>query len=208
MKNDISIVISAPSGAGKSTIIERLLRDDPRFEFSVSTTTRKSRGGERDGRDYFFISEPEFLDKIEKGDFIEWARVHGNYYGTTKKEVDRIKDAGKIPIFDVDIQGTKNLQKNIQDAVYIFIVPPSLHILEQRLKNRKTDSEDQINIRLKNALSELSEYHIYDYLVINDTVETALRDVQAIVSAEQCRTQRNSSFMKDIMEAKDDHPPR
>ncbi|HOW83495.1 MAG TPA: guanylate kinase [Spirochaetota bacterium] len=206
MKNNVPVVISAPSGAGKSTIIRRLLKEDSRLGFSVSTTTRRPRDGEVEGRDYYYISDDDFSKMREAGEFLEWAVVHGNCYGTAKKEVDRLAAAGKIPIFDVDIQGTKNLRNTIPDAVYIFIVPPSLQILEQRLKDRKTDSEEQIRIRLGNALKELREYRLYDYLVVNDQIEAAVVAIQSAIRAESHRLARMTDFIEKILEENNDHP--
>ncbi len=131
--------------------------------------------------------------------------VHENYYGTSKKEVDRILALEKIPIFDVDIQGTKNLQNVISDAVYIFIVPPSLDILKQRLINRKTDSEEQIAIRLRNAFAELGEYHRYDYCVVNDAIDRAVGDIEAIIDAEKCRRDRVAPIIRTMLEDFNDH---
>lgn len=199
-QNSLSLVISAPSGAGKSTLIKGLLKVDRRFSFSISTTSREKRGRERDGVDYNFISSSDFEKMIKKGEFIEWAKVHQNYYGTTKKEIDRIVRAGKIPIFDVDIQGTKILKKSLPNAVYIFIVPPSREELEKRLRNRRTDSEEQIQIRLKNALKEFRAYRLYDYLVVNDNVDNAIKNIQAIVTSELCRKKRQLTIMQSILE--------
>lgn len=206
--NNLSIVISAPSGAGKSTIISGLLKEDSRFSFSISTTSRPRRGKERDGIDYNFVTNKLFEKMIKRDEFVEWALVHQNYYGTTKKEIDRIVLAGKIPIFDVDIQGTKILKKNLPDGVFIFIVPPSLDELEKRLRNRKTDPEEQIRIRLRNAQKEFKAYKLYDYLVINDDVKKAIRDVRAIVTSELCRKKRQQVIIHKILEEKYDHTLR
>lgn len=186
----LAIVISAPSGSGKSTLIRRLLAVDKRFSFSISVTTRKPREGEIDGLQYEFVTESEFKERIAREEFVEWAVVHGNYYGTPKKEIDRIQRGGNIPVFDVDVQGARTLKSSLEGAVYIFIVPPSLRELEARLRKRKSDTEEQIRTRLKNAIAELREYCMYDYIVVNDLIEVALEQIQAIVTAELCRRDR------------------
>ena len=203
--NDISIIISAPSGAGKTTIINKLLETDNRFEFSISTTTRGKRGKEIDGQDYCFISIDEFKKKIENDEFLEWAEVHGNYYGTLKKEIDRIAGIEKIPIFDVDFQGALQLKENIAKGVFIFIIPPDLEELEKRLRNRKSDSDKSIKLRLKNAVKELKNYYIYDYLVINDQIDSAVNKLESIITAELCRKDHLSDRLKNMLEALNDN---
>jgi len=188
--NKLAVVISAPSGSGKSTLIRRLLEVDKRFSFSISVTTRKPREGEIDGLQYKFVAESEFKESIARGEFVEWAVVHGNYYGTPKKEIDRIQRGGNIPVFDVDVQGARSLKSSLEGAVYIIIVPPSLRELEARLRKRKSDTEEQIRMRLKNAIGELREYRMYDYIVVNDRIDVALEQIQAIVTAELCRRER------------------
>ena len=197
---NISVVISAPSGAGKSTIIDALLMDDERFEFSVSTTTRARRGGEVEGENYNYITEERFRKMIENNEFLEWALVHQNYYGTTKKEIDRIQATGKIPIFDVDIQGTMQLKQNLSSGVFIFIVPPSFSELEKRLTQRKTDSPEQISIRLEKARQELKKYDLYDYLVVNDILDSAVGKIKSIVTAELCKKNKLKDYMESILE--------
>jgi guanylate kinase len=198
--NRPSFVISAPSGAGKTTLINMLLAADERLGFSISTTTRLKRANEIDGSSYYFIDEPGFRAMIDGGAFMEWAQVHGNYYGTAKKEIDRILNIGKIPIFDVDVQGARALRSSLDSAAYIFIVPPSRKVLESRLRNRKTDSEEQIQIRLRNAIRELREYALYDYVIVNDDLDTALNHIRSIVTAEMCRKERVSDVITAILE--------
>jgi guanylate kinase len=198
--NNLSFVISGLSGAGKTTLINMLLSVDARLAFSISTTTRPKRPGETDGSSYYFIEEPSFRAMIDGGSFIEWAKVHGNYYGTAKKEIDRILNIGKIPVFDVDVQGAKALRSALGGAVYIFIIPPSLGVLESRLRHRKTDSEEQIRIRLRNAVSELKEFALYDYIVVNDDLDTALNQIKSIVTAEMCKKDRVSNIITGILE--------
>jgi guanylate kinase len=188
--SEITIVVSAPSGTGKSTIIGKLLSEDDSYTFVVSTTTRKMREGENESRNYYYTSLEDFQNKIRNDEFLEWAIVHKNYYGTTKKEIDRISRIGRIPLFDVDVQGARNLKQKLSDAVYIFIIPPSYDILRERLSKRNTETEEQIGIRMQNAVDELKEFVHYDYIVVNDTVEKACSDIKAIVKAEACRVSR------------------
>ncbi len=196
MRNEkFSIVFSAPSGAGKTTLIQRLVAGDDMFEFSISTTTRRPRPDEKEGVHYYFVDETEF-ERMKAGDeFIEWAVVHKNNYGTTKKEVDRIKVTGKIPVFDVDVQGARTLKAVLSEAVFIFIVPPSLEVLKSRLRARDTESKEQIEIRIENALNEITEYVRYDYVVINDTVNEALSEIRSIIRAENCRSSRMNNTL-------------
>ena len=187
--NKFSVVISAPSGAGKSTLITRIMKKDPRFSFSVSTTTRSPREGEKDGINYYFKERKEFEIMIENDEFLEWAEVHGNLYGTTKKEVDRIHAAEKIPLFDIDVQGAKNIRDKIA-GVFVFIVPPSMEELKRRLLTRSTDSQDTIELRIKNASAELAYAGIYDYVIVNDSLETAENDFFSVMRAEEIRISR------------------
>lgn len=194
-KNDLSIIISAPSGAGKTTIINKVISGSDDYAFVISTTTRKKRKSEKEGRSYYFISSRSFREKIERDEFIEWSSVHQNYYGVEKKEFDRIMATGKIPLFDVDVQGAAKLKKKIPGAVFIFIIPPSIRILKERLINRDTDSKKDINIRIENAIKEIHESENYDYLIINDDITNAVDDFKGIIRAELCR--KNISFIKN-----------
>jgi guanylate kinase len=198
--NSLSFVISAPSGAGKTTLINMLLAADDRMGFSISTTTRQKRPGETEGSSYYFTDEAGFRALVDSGAFLEWAKVHGNYYGTAKKEIDRILNTGKIPIFDVDVQGARALRSTLDGAAFIFIVPPSRKVLELRLRHRKTDSEEQIQIRLRNAIKELHEYALYDYIVVNDDLDTALNQIRSIMTAEMCKKDRVSNIITGILE--------
>jgi len=198
MKNitDLSVVISAPSGAGKTSIIKRLLSCEYGFEFSVSTTTRSVRNGETEGKSYYYVSKDIFRQKINSDSFVEWAEVHGSYYGTEKKEIDRIRTQGNIPLLDIDVQGGKLLKNSLERAVFIFIVPPSMSELEKRLRSRNTDTEKQITIRMNNALLEMKEHEFYDYIVINENLKSAVEQVKSIVVAEMCKKERMSQYIK------------
>lgn len=178
------VVICAPSGTGKSTLLEKLKAEFPRLQWSVSCTTRPIRVGERDGVDYHYIPREKFENLISENDFIEWAMVHSNYYGTSKHFVDQGLLTGSEMLFDLDVQGADAMKKIYGDqAQVIFIKPPSLDALEKRLKGRGTDSESVIQERLKNARSEILRAEDYDHLVINDDVEKAYQDLKRIVSS-------------------------
>ncbi len=201
-------VISAPSGAGKTTLISRLLKSEKRFMFSVSTTTRVKRDGEVDGVDYNFVTREKFLEMLRNEEFLEWAEVYGNYYGTTIKEVDRIKKSGKFPFFDVDIQGSRALRKKLPEAVFVFIIPPSREVLRTRLEGRKTDTREQIEIRLKTAAEEISEYRYFDYVIINKDLEKAFARLESIVAAEQCKMKNVENEIEEILEEFNDYTTR
>lgn len=185
--SNLAVVVSAPSGTGKSTIIEQVMLGDKRITFSVSTTTRQRREGELDGINYHYISVDDFEKMIENDEFVEWAKVHTSYYGTSKKEVDRIYAAGKIPLFDIDVQGAKNIRKYLHGGVYIFIIPPSIEALSERLRKRNTETEEQLRVRLKNATLEIREAEHYDYIVVNDQLDNAIADIRSILQAESLK---------------------
>jgi len=184
------IVISAPSGTGKTTLTRMLLKEFPNIEFSISFTTRKPRPGEVNGKDYWFISREEFLKRIEEGDFLEWAEVYGNLYGTSKSQVLKALNEGKDVLLDIDTQGALQVKENFPEAVLIFILPPSLEELERRLRNRGTDPEEVIEKRLKIAREEIKRAKFYDYIVVNDVLEVAYNKLKSIISAEKCKTKR------------------
>ncbi len=183
-KNPQMVVICAPSGTGKSTLLEKLKAEFPRLKWSVSCTTRPMRTGEREGVDYHYISKEKFEALIAEDDFIEWARVHSNYYGTSKRFVDQGLSLGDAMLFDLDVQGADAMKKIYgAQAQVIFIKPPSLETLEKRLRGRGTDSDEVILERLKNARSEILRSDDYDHLVINDDVTKAYQDLKSIVSS-------------------------
>lgn len=183
------IVISAPSGAGKTSIIKRILEYFPQLIFSVSATTRKIRNGETEGVDYFFLSEKDFLEKIEAGEFIEWEKCYDYYYGTLKQFVDKKLADEKSVLFEVDVNGALNLKKMYPCAILIFIVPPSLDALKTRLENRKTESEEEINKRLQRAKMELSHQPEFDYIIKNNQLDEAVNEVKKIIEE---KTRRNN----------------
>jgi len=166
-------VVSAPSGAGKTTLCQKLFKELPGIEFSVSHTTRKPREGEVHGRDYYFVSVSEFKEKIDQSEMLEWAEVHGNYYGTSKQFVTDKLNAGIDILLDIDVQGAHQVKKLIPEVITVFIMPPSLDDLSERLNRRGTDTKEVIQKRLGNALTEMREKDWYDFVIINDDLETA-----------------------------------
>ena len=178
------IVVSAPSGSGKTTIVRNVLKEIPDLEFSVSATTRTLRGNEVEGKDYFFISEKEFEEKIRENEFIEWEQFYDYYYGTLKSFVNSKIENGKSVILEVDVKGAINIKKSYPDSVLIFIMPPSIEVLKNRLINRKTESADDLRKRFERAEMELGYKDKFDYLVINEELETAKREVLEIVKNE------------------------
>lgn len=185
------IVISAPSGTGKTTIIERLLTYFPNLTYSISVATREKRKGEVEGKDYVFIDVEEFLRRVEREEFAEWAKVHGNYYGTPKELLQDLLTCGKDVLLDVDVQGGIQLKKGYgKEVVLIFIIPPSLEELENRLLNRKTESKETIKRRLREAEEELKYLSDYDYFVVNKEVSDTVKKICAIIWAEKCKVER------------------
>lgn len=187
----ILIVISGPSGAGKGTICERLKEHNKNIWLSTSMTTREPRGNEKNGVEYFFVTEEEFKKKIEEDGFLEYAIVHNNkYYGTPKDKIADKLNEGKDVILEIDIQGALEIQEKINDALFIFIMPPSMEILKDRLMKRNTESEDKVLERFKTAYKEINEVTKYNYVVINDRIDVATSKVEAIITAEKCRVDR------------------
>jgi len=184
------VVLSGPSGVGKSSFVKELLGAGLELEYSVSATTRGRRPHAVDGRDYFFLDRDEFLRRIEGGDVVEWAEVHGELYGTLRGETERWLKAGKNVLLDIDVQGGRAVRKAYPDGVFIFLLPPSLSSLEERLRGRGTDSDERIRLRLDNALREIKLVSEYGYAVVNDDLSSALRRVSSIIRAETCRASR------------------
>ncbi len=181
------IVISAPSGSGKTTLVKRLLAALPGLEFSISYTTRPPRHGEKDGRDYYFVSRREFRRMIADHEFTEWAEIVGHLYGTSTKQLRAAQDAGEDILLDIDVQGHEQLRRKLPEAVSIFILPPSYQELERRLRRRRSDAPEVIERRLNNARREIHHWAEYDYLVVNDRLTRATRALRAIVEAARSR---------------------
>jgi guanylate kinase len=200
MSNDepLLLIISSPSGAGKTTLSSRLLKTLPDLSFSVSHTTRKPRPGEQDGRQYHFIDPDRFRALIREGAFLEWAEVHSNLYGTSQAEVDRARGARGI-LFDVDHQGARQIKSVRPDAVAVFILPPSMAILKDRLKGRASEDEATVEARFRVARSEIEHYGLFDYVLMNDDLERATEQLVSIVRAEECRRGRAAHLAEGLL---------
>ena len=189
------IVITGPSGCGKSTLAGRMLSEVENLEFSVSYTTREKRETERDGKDYYFVSEDEFKRMIQEGMFVEWAVVHGNYYGTSKEALVG-KNAGGDLLLDIDVQGAKQVREKIEGAVLVFILPPLFPVLKKRLEQRAQDSPRVIAKRLEKAREEIEHYREFDYVVINDDLDLAAQELRSVIVGQRCRREVRE---KDIL---------
>ena len=186
------IVIAAPSGAGKTTLVHALLARRPDLEFSISHTTRKPRPTERNGADYFFVDEPEFARMVEAGDFLEHAEVFDHWYGTSKAEVETVRNRGRTVLLEIDWQGARQVKRNAPDAKLIFIMPPSLAELENRLRGRRTDSESTIRRRLEDSVSDMHHWDEFDYVIVNDDLETAAEALASVVAG------RGETYRTDV----------
>ncbi|RXJ95237.1 guanylate kinase [Arcobacter sp. AHV-9/2010] len=183
------LIVSGPSGCGKSTLLKEVIKNIPNLYFSISTTTREPREAEVDGIDYFFVSKDKFEKDIKDANFLEYAKVHDNYYGTSLKPVIEALNAGKLVIFDIDVQGHKIIRKKLQNLITsVFITTPTKKILEQRLIARATDSEDSIKKRVENARVEMEEFLDYDYLIINENLNEAKKQILAIATAARVKS--------------------
>ena len=202
-------IISAPSGSGKSTLVGKLMKCFPDLRFSVSYTTRPPRGQERDGHEYHFISRAEFEDRLAKDEFLEWAEVFGNYYGTHRSELERAATAEADLVLDIDVQGARQLKGRIPHAVSIFILPPSRQVLEERLRTRSQDAEAVIERRLEEAAEEIRNYSQYDYVLVNREVQASTDNLAAIVRSVRSRRDRMEQEIRPILETFEDgrHKP-
>ncbi len=190
MKKGSIFIVSAPSGAGKTTLCKRLTGVVPRVVHSISYTTRQAREGEVDGRDYFFVDEDRFMRMVADGEFLEWAEVHGNLYGTSRARLFEVIQGGTDVILDIDIQGAAQIRQKGIDATFIFVLPPSLEILRKRLISRRTDSEKVILRRLKKAKEEIGDYRLYDYVIVNDSLDVALNELGSVVLSKRLHISR------------------
>ena len=187
--NGAILIISGPSGCGKSSLLKEILKKEKNIYFSISTTTRRKREGEVEGVDYFFISEEEFSEGVDNGLFLEWAKVHGNYYGTSLSSVMKALKQGKLVIFDIDIQGHKSIRKEFDKiTTSLFITTPNQKSLKERLINRGTDSNEAVERRLKNALSEMTKIEEFDYLFVNDDFDETLKNLHSIIESSRLKS--------------------
>jgi len=191
-------IVAAPSGAGKSSLVNALLAQEPGIVLSVSFTTRAPRPGEQDGREYFFVSEAEFREREARAEFMESAQVHGNFYGTSKRLIEEHTRAGRDVLLEIDWQGAQQVRRQFPDAVGIFILPPSIEALEQRLKHRAQDSDEVIARRVQNAAGEIAHAVEFDYVIINENFDTALLQLVGIARASRCRFGQQAARSGDL----------
>ncbi len=193
-------VITGPSGCGKTTLIRRILKEVKNTTFSVSHTTRKMRKGEKEGKDYYFVSRSEFQQMIRENKFIEWAVVHGNYYGTSKSELKKRCGSDDL-IFDIDVQGARQMKEKLKKAVFIFILPPMFEELRRRLKKRGEESEEAIEKRMEVAKKEISHYPNFDFIVINDQLERAVEELKSIIICMRCQIEARKKEIIPILQS-------
>ena len=202
MKGNL-IIISSPSGGGKGTLIKEILTTLPNIGYSISYTTRGKRPGEENGREYFFVSQIDFERRIAAGDFLEYAQVHGNWYGTSRSFVEALIAEGKDVILEIDVQGAGWVRRKMPDAIGIFILPPSFEVLRARLTARATEGMDALALRLLNSVEEVKEFSRFGYVVVNDDIASASRRLEAIILAERQRADRQMPLIKDILDSFD-----
>ena len=195
MREGILFIVSGPSGSGKTTLTRRVVKMVDNLRFSVSYTTRRPRPGETDGVDYRFISKEQFENMVRNGEFVEWATVHGNLYGTPIEELERAKFSGVDLILDIDVQGASSIKGKYSSGVYVFITPSSVAALKDRLVERK-EGVAEITKRLENARKEMGEICLYDYIIINDSIDDALGNLASVIRAERCKRERVITSLK------------
>lgn len=200
MKGNL-VIISSPSGGGKGTLIREVLGSMPDVGYSVSLTTRAPRFGEEDGKHYHFVSKLKFEEKINSEGFLEYAEVHGNWYGTSRKQTENLTNAGKDVILEIDVKGALQVLEKMPDAVSIFIMPPSYEVLKARLTSRATENSEDLAIRLKNSHFEMEQYSRFAYIVINDEVPVAARKLCSVICAERQRRDRQTEAIKVILDS-------
>ena len=198
-RRGVLFVVSSPSGGGKGTLIKRVLSTVPNLGYSVSYTTRAPRNGEVNGREYFFVSTDQFEAMIAAEEFLEWAHVHGKLYGTSRQQVAHEISHGRDIILEVDVQGAASVRRLLPDAVTIFILPPSLETLRKRLIARGTDSEEELELRLRNAPDELRNYRAFDFVIINENVERATNQLRSVINAERVRPSHQEDSIQTII---------
>lgn len=195
----VVLIISAPSGSGKSTLARKLVETDPKLDFSTSVTTRAPRPGDEAGKSYRFVSEEEFLAMRDRDELLESAEVFGNYYGTSTEVLEQARKSGHDLLLDIDVQGAGQLMERLQEAVTVFILPPSREVLEERLRNRSSDSNDVIERRLNEAAQEVEKYGKYNYVLVNDRLDETLEQLRSILVAERCRQRQMADRIESIL---------
>ena len=193
------IVVSSPSGGGKGTLIDRVLQTVAGVSYSVSYTTRAPRAKEQDGREYFFVTTLAFQEMIERGEFLEWADVYGHFYGTSHRQVDRERDAGRDIILEIDVQGAESIRGLVPDAVSVFILPPSFEMLRTRLTARGTDSAEDLQRRLRGAPAEVEQYRKFQYVILNDDINRASAQLASVIYAERARRERQETTLREAL---------
>lgn len=191
-------VITGPSGCGKSTLVHRILKEVESVDFSVSYTTRKKRDNEQEGKDYYFVSKEKFERLIEENTLMEWAVVHGHFYGTSKKELEK-KGTRKSLLLDIDVQGASNIKDRTKKATFIFILPPEFKVLQKRLEDRGQDNPDVVRKRLEMARKEIRSYSEFDYIIVNDQQETAVLELKSIIISKRCRLDKRQLEIQPIL---------
>jgi len=195
----VLVTFSGPSGTGKGTVVKEILKSRDDTNLSISMTTREKRNGEIDGVHYYFVERDFIEKKIASNGMLEYAEYAGNIYGTPKEPVDEMLNAGKVVILEIEVQGAEKIKKIYPDVVSIFLMPPSLRVLEERLRGRKTDDDETINHRLVIAREELRKAYDYDYIIVNDTVENAVKQFNEIIDAERLKTSRNKKIISEVI---------
>lgn len=198
MKGNL-IIISSPSGGGKGTLIREVLEQLPDLGYSVSLTTRAPRFGEENGKHYHFVTRERFEEAIQKGEFLEYAEVHGNLYGTSATQIEKMTSAGLDVILEIDVQGAAKVRAKVPDVISIFILPPSFEILQARLTARATEGADDLALRLQNSIEEVRQYKDFDYIVVNDDVSLASRTLGSVILAERQRCDRQNEAVQGIL---------
>ena len=198
-KKGVLMVLSGPSGSGKDTILSKLTEGNSNICISKSATTRKPRNSEVNGIHYYFVGEEEFECLIKKGDIIEFTKYGGNFYGTPKGPIDKWLNEGKTVILKIEVEGARKIKELYPESVSAFLMPPSMEILEKRLRNRATDTEESIQLRLETARAEIRQSKNYDYIIVNDVIENAVNDLVSIIRAENIKTKKMESFISEVI---------
>ena len=199
LEQGLLVILSGPSGSGKDTVLTSLTAKDSGMKLSISMTTRPKRGNELDGGDYYFVTREYFEKKITEGSMLEYAQYAGNYYGTPKRPVDDMLARGETVILKIEVQGAEKIRAIYPDAVSIFVMPPSVSVLEQRLRGRDSEDEEELRRRMFIANSEIRRATEYDYIVVNDVLDRAVEDIETIIKAEKFKTKRNVKIISEVM---------